>query len=73
MAKKLSMNEWIDREGRKEVARLLKVDASAVGHWRRGYAHPAFKHLARAVQITRGRVSVDRTIAEHLNTKGVGK
>ncbi len=53
----LTLEEWINELGPNTVAKLMKVEPSAVRHWRRGYCLPRSEQMMRIHKFSRGRVT----------------
>lgn len=60
--KKLSLKEWIDKEGASSLATKLGVNTSTIGHWRTGHSLPSDKQKRLIKRITRGRVGYEQII-----------
>lgn len=65
MSKKLTINEWIKHQGVGRVAAILGVTEDAVRYWLRGQSLPRTEQMAQIKNVSRGRVSLERTILEH--------
>jgi hypothetical protein len=60
----LTLEEWINEVGVKAVAKLLRVNESAVRHWRRGFCLPKTEQMDLIRKYSKGRVSCDEMIAQ---------
>lgn len=68
-AKPLTLRAWIEEMGVSRVAQTLGVTRSAVGHWKRGYVLPDSRQLQAIRRLSKGRVSMDRSLDEHFDSK----
>ncbi len=69
VTQKLTLKEWIEKEGAATVAKLLKVNESAVRHWRRGFVLPRAEQMIRIRDLSRGAVCIEEMIETHLAPK----
>lgn len=53
----MTLQAWIDKEGPKNIANLLKVDSSTVQTWKAGSSLPRPKLMMKIHQLSRGKVS----------------
>lgn len=58
----LSLRDWIDETGIREVAKLLNVHHTAVGHWRRGICLPRSVQMEAIHRYSNGRVAYSEMI-----------
>lgn len=58
----LSLQAWIDQEGKAKVARLLNVTVMAVNHWRKGTAYPRVAQMRKIKRLSAGRVGYAQII-----------
>lgn len=63
--KSMSLAEWIESEGTQTVARALKVNESAVRHWRRGWVLPSDETKLKIEKLSNGAVTVKNMIVSH--------
>jgi hypothetical protein len=59
---KMSLEDWINEVGVAEVAKLFKVNESAVRHWKRGHCLPRTEQMRAIHQYSKGRVSYEEMI-----------
>lgn len=71
MKRKISLRDWIDREGATKLAQKLGVEVSTVRHWRRGHCLPSDTQKRAIKRISKGEVSYDSIIDPHFEAKGV--
>lgn len=68
----LSLKAWIVELGEPAVAKLLRVNQSAVGHWLRGYCIPTATLQLKIMKITKGDLTPTKIVVDHFkrsNTK----
>lgn len=69
MGTHLTLNEWIDLKGMKNVADLLNVPMGNVSHWYHYKALPRPEIMQKIVKHTDGIVSYESIIEDHLKNK----
>lgn len=58
----LSLQDWINEVGVREVSRVTGVNESAVRHWRRGHCLPRTDEMRKIHKYSNGRVSYEEMI-----------
>lgn len=69
MAKGISLKNWIEEVGPKQVAKIFKVTPAAVRHWRCGVALPQTDKMQKIRDLSKGRVSYEEMIDTFHPTK----
>ncbi len=64
--KPLTLHEWIEETGPRQVSYLLKVDVRSVFHWRRGVCLPRPEQMALIRKYSHGAVSCDVMVSAYL-------
>lgn len=57
-----SLQDWINEIGIESVAKLLKVNAASVRHWRRGHCLPRTGQMYLIQRYSKGRVTYEEMI-----------
>lgn len=70
MKNKISLRDWIDREGAATLAEKLKVEVSTVRHWKSGHCLPSDKQKRAIKRLSKGEVTYDSMIDGHFEAKG---
>lgn len=65
VSEKLTLSQWIEKEGVEAVASILKVTPAAVRHWRRGWVLPNTELMKKIQLVSKGVVSFDKTLKTH--------
>lgn len=60
--KKISFEEWINKEGVEELARIFRVDPATIRHWRAGRCFPRVEQMKRIKHLTKGAVDYEQII-----------
>ena len=71
MKNKISLKDWIEREGASKIAEKLGVEVSTVRHWRTGHCLPSDKQKRAIKKESKGAVSYDSIIDPHFEAQGV--
>lgn len=64
----VSLCQWVEAIGVKDVAANLKLERSAVRHWLTGYAFPSQPVMAKIRILSKGRVDLNRSIDQHFSS-----
>ena len=71
MKSRISLRDWIDREGAGKLAAKLNVKASTVRHWKNGHCLPSDKQKRAIKKLSKGEVTYDSMIDPHFENRGV--
>ncbi len=72
-SKKNQFVQWIEDNGTKTVAKMLKAQIASVQHWKRGHCWPKVKQMQLIKKLSNGRVDYIDIIEGPASTKGNGK
>jgi len=67
---KISLKDWIDREGVATLAKKFGVNESTVRHWRRGHCLPKAEQMREIKKLSNGAVTYDTMIDNHFEVEG---
>jgi hypothetical protein len=69
-SRRMSLKNWIDKQGVRAVAETLDVRTATVNYWRRGRSLPRAHQMAEIKKLSRGAVSYDIMIEAFLSQNG---
>lgn len=62
MRQKMSLQDWIDKTGASQVAKLLKINRTTVYYWRAGHTYPRVDQMRQIKKVTKGVVGYEQII-----------
>lgn len=71
--KRITFEEWIDREGVDQIAKRLGINRFSVLHWRAKRCDPRVDHMRRIKRLTRGEISYEQMIDRATPTNSLGR
>lgn len=63
----MTLRNWIEKTGPKEVARLCGADPSTVSNWKLGVALPRPETMVRIFRLTKGKVTYQIMVEGFVN------
>lgn len=67
---RISLRDWIDREGVSNLAKKFGLNESTIRHWRRGHCLPKAEQMREIKKLSNGAVTYDTMIDNHFEAKG---
>lgn len=68
LAESTAFKNWINDQGVVNLTKVLGVQEATVRYWRRGESVPRPHQMKKIVQLSRGAVTYENIIEEHLSS-----